>query len=190
MDEDERVGKEPEESVPLPLWWRVIVLCLAPVALALSVNAVFQHLATANLRLSPAGGPAPDIHFSFRHVGAGLTDDHRYTFTWQVRDSLESTLSVRRPYSVPHLRHVDDVSGTLTAYVPAGCADRTIRWRITVNGREAGAGSFQGRRAYTIPTDYSSDGDLDTVVVAAGWDGGTEACTRFRLVWDTKALEP
>jgi hypothetical protein len=196
MDEDERADKEPtkpgesEESELLPAWGCVVLLCGVLVALVVCTGAIFQVLATTNVKLVHTGGPAPDTEFSSRHVGAGLTDNERYTFTWRVRDSLESTLSVRRWFSVPHLRRVDDVSGALTAYVPAGCVDRAIRWRITVNGREAGAGTFQGQEAYVVPTDYSSDGDLDTVVVAADWDGGTEACPRFRLVWDTKALEP
>jgi hypothetical protein len=193
MDEDDRADKEPtksEESALLPAWGCVVLLCLVLVALVAFGGAIFQILATANVRLVHTAGPAPDTEFSSRHVGAGLTDNERYTFTWRARDSLESTLSVRRSFSLPHLRRVDDVSGQLTAYVPAGCTDRAIRWRITVNGREAGAGTFRGQRAYVIPTDYSSDGDLDTVVVAADWDGGTEACPRFRLVWDTKALEP
>jgi hypothetical protein len=193
MDEGERANKEPtrpEESELLPAWGCVALLCLVLVALVVFVGGIFQILATANVRLVHTGGPAPDTEFSYRHVGAGITDNERYTFTWRVRDSLESTLSVRRSFSVPHLRRVDDVSGALTAYVPAGCTNRAIRWRITVNGRESGAGTFQGQRAYVVPTDYSSDGDLDTVVVAADWTGGTEACPRFRLVWDTKALEP
>lgn len=193
MDEDERATKEPtkpEETELLPAWGCVVLLCFVLVTIVVFVGGIFQILATANVRLIHTGGPAPDTEFSSRHVGAGVTDNKRYTFTWRARDSLESTLSVRRSFSVPHLLHVDDVWGTLTAYVPAGCTDRAIRWRITVNGREGGAGTFQGQRAYTIPTDYSSDGDLDTVVVAADWDGGTETCPRFRLVWDTKALEP
>ncbi|MGI5198004.1 hypothetical protein ACQEVY_30975 [Streptomyces sp. CA-288835] len=194
MDEDARADKKPtkpEESELLPVWWGcVVVPCLVLVALVMVVGAILQILATANAKLVHTGGPAPETEFSFRHVGAGLTDNKRYTFSWRVRDSLESTLSVRGTVSVPHLRRVDDVSGALTAYVPAGCSDRAIRWQITVNGREADAGTFQGQRAYVIPTDYSSDGDLDTVVIAADWDGGTEACPRFRLVWDTKALEP
>ncbi len=193
MDEDARAYKKPtkpEEPELLPAWWCVVLLCLVLAALVVFVGVIFQILATANVGLVHTGGPAPDTEFSSRQVGAGLTDNHRYTFTWRVRDSLESTLSVRRSFSLPHLLRVDDVSGALTAYVPAGCEDRAIRWRITVNGREADAGTFQGQEAYVIPTDYSSDGDLDTVVVAADWDGGTGACPRFRLVWDTKALEP
>jgi hypothetical protein len=194
MDEGARAGKEPkkpEESELLPAWWGcVVVPCLVLVALVMVVGAIFQILATGNAKLVHTGGPAPDTEFSYRQLGAGLTDNERYTFTWRVRDSLDSTLSVRGTVSVPHLRRVDNVSGALTAYVPAGCTDRAIRWRITVNGREAGAGTFQGQEAYVIPTDYSSDGDLDTVVIAADWDGGTEACPRFRLVWETKALEP
>ncbi|MGC9537149.1 hypothetical protein [Streptomyces sp. UG1] len=162
-------------------------MLVVPVALG---GVIFQMLATTNVKLVHTAGPAPDTEYSYRHVGAGLTDNERYTFTWRVRDSLESTLSVRRRFSVPHFRHIDDVSGALIAYAPAGCEDRAIRWRITVNGREAGAGTFQGDRVYLIPTEYSTDEDLDTVVVGADWDGGTERCPRFRLVWDTKALEP
>ena len=166
-------------------WGCVPVLCLLLVPLVISI------LATRNAELVHTGGPAPRTERSARHATPhGPPEDLRYAYTWRVRASLESTLSIRRPRAPLSLGHIDDGSGALNAYGPAGCETRAIRWRITVNGREADAGTFRGDRSYGTSSDYSSDGDLDTVVVAADWDGGTEACPRFRLVWDTEALEP
>ncbi|MGW3952407.1 caspase, EACC1-associated type [Streptomyces sp. NPDC004752] len=122
----------------------------------------------------------PLTHTTGRAPATAPTDEK--TYVWDVRDDVTTTFRPGRAGAV------DGLQGRLSLSVPADCADRTLHWRITVDGVRKGAGDLTGRRSYDVSTDYGLDRTPDRITVDASWDGGTGACSSFGLIWHEPEL--
>ncbi|MEU5703165.1 caspase, EACC1-associated type [Streptomyces aurantiacus] len=100
---------------------------------------------------------------------------------WDVVGSVES---VFRPDGDAA---VDRLLGGLTVSVPKGCADRTVHWRITVDGESVDEGSLTGKREHRVTVDLAQRGVPGKVGFGAWWDGGG-SCESFGLVLGSPRL--
>ncbi|MDQ0774721.1 hypothetical protein QF026_003187 [Streptomyces aurantiacus] len=102
-------------------------------------------------------------------------------YMWDVVESVES---VFRPDDDAA---VDRLLGVLTVSVPKGCADRTVHWRITVDGKSVDEGSLTGKREHRVTVDLAQRSVPGKVGLRAWWDGGG-SCESFGLVLGTPRL--
>ncbi|CAL9333772.1 caspase, EACC1-associated type [Streptomyces sp. enrichment culture] len=128
-------------------------------------------LTYASGRKPASTGAAPDL---------GSGDGPRYV--WDAETDLESTFRPEEDDAV------DRLEGGLTVSVPGGCADRTVEWEISADGRRLAHGSLTGEVEHTVPVDLPLDRSPERVTVAASWDGGAGTCESFGVVWEDPRL--
>ncbi|MFB8353372.1 hypothetical protein [Streptomyces niveus] len=106
--------------------------------------------------------------------------DPVYEYSWDVRQRIETKFDIPSGFGASELGSLE---GSLQVSVPDGCADRTVRWEIAVDGSPFRSGQVRWVHAYDVEIDVPVHSRPRTVTMKADWDGGTESCPSFALTW-------
>ncbi|MFF4606452.1 hypothetical protein ACFY12_27440 [Streptomyces sp. NPDC001339] len=125
--------------------------------------------------------------FRTETVGGQGANEHRF-LTWDVRKRAETSF---RPEGLGRGFGFDGrtLRGELTFSTPRGCADRRIRWEISVDGDRVGSGSLRWLHTYTVKNDFVINRTPNAVALTMYWDGGDAACPSFSAEWKDARVE-
>jgi hypothetical protein len=82
----------------------------------------------------------------------------------------------------------DGLHGATVLAVRAGCEDKVMHWRLTVDGRPAKLATLTGKREHRMADPLPLDRTPREITITAWWNGGAGACASFGLVWEQPRL--
>jgi hypothetical protein len=149
------------------------------------IGSLYLHLYLREDVIAHASGAAPLPRTTSNHDPEHFSMNT--TYTWDVRTAITAGFRIPRQISfVPDFAHF---SGLLKFSLPAGCADRTAWWQLSMDGTPAGRGSSRkGALKTETYTDLRLTDSARQLTLTAGWNGGASTCPSFALAWDNPVV--